>query len=370
MGLRVHQTGTRRYLVGLIDQAPSFEGAFPSEEITMKKLLFLLATLLSVSAQAETVGSNTTETLALAPGQRLTVTTGATEAIVQRYNGALLVETTGPAASTTTIYGEYFVGQQFTITALSSPVTYEITQSNDAVRTGIFTVTGGTIDDATITDATITDADITGGTIDEADITGGTASDIDITMSVITTSEVTDTTAFSLIENIQFLPVVGAPDDAVQGTLSRNPAGDDNALTFTAVAYGAIGNATTVTYVDPEANDAELSVVVTGSSITVNLATGEAGAITSTAAQILTAIEASAPASALVTVAIDATDSGEADDGSGVVTALSLGTMSGGAGTGIGTAGTGSIAIDYDNGKLYINSGTMAVPVWDLVTSS
>lgn len=38
--------------------------------------------------------------------------------------------------------------------------------------------------------------------------------------------------------------------------------------------------------------------------------------------------------------------------------------------TGEGEAGIGSLYIDYTNGKLYINGGTQAEPVWKLVTSA
>lgn len=156
----------------------------------------------------------------------------------------------------------------------------------------------------------------------------------------------------------------GVPVNAAQATLSRNPAGDDNALTFTSVAYGMGANSITITYVDPGANDAALGVVVVGNAITVNLATDGGGLITSTAALVLAAIEASGPASALVTVAIDATDSGVADDGSGVVTALASAPMTSGAGTAIGLVVPGGLLSDTTNANIYRNDGTQAVPVW------
>ncbi len=172
-------------------------------------------------------------------------------------------------------------------------------------------------------------------------------------------------------ENVEaFVPAAlhianaGAPVNAAQATLSRNPAGDDNALTFTAVAYGVGGNDITIAYVDPGANDAELSVAVVGSDITVNLATGVAGAITSTAAEVLAAIEASVAAAALVTVAIDATDSGVGDDGSGVVTALASAPMTSGAGTALGEVLPGGLLSDTTNANVYRNDGTQAAPVW------
>jgi hypothetical protein len=39
-------------------------------------------------------------------------------------------------------------------------------------------------------------------------------------------------------------------------------------------------------------------------------------------------------------------------------------------GTGIGFAGIGSIYVDTTNGKLYVNGGTLAQPVWKIVTSA
>lgn len=156
----------------------------------------------------------------------------------------------------------------------------------------------------------------------------------------------------------------GAPEDGVQATLSCNPAGDDNALTFTAVAYGADGNSITIEYVDPAANDAELSVSVTDTAITVNLATDEAGLITSTAADVLAAIEAAPAADALVTVVIDASDTGAGDDGSGVVTALASAPMTGGEGTSIDVSPPGGLYIDTTNAVVYRNDGTAAAPVW------
>lgn len=156
----------------------------------------------------------------------------------------------------------------------------------------------------------------------------------------------------------------GVPDATAHSALTVNPTGDDNGLIFTAVAYGAGGDDISVRYVDPAANDAELSVAVVGSAITVNLATDSGGTITSTAADVLAAIEASPAADALVTVAIMTADSGTADDGTGVVTARSLANLAGGTGVGIGVAGKGSRYTDITNGTLYLNTGTKAVPVW------
>jgi len=72
-------------------------------------------------------------------------------------------------------------------------------------------------------------------------------------------------------------------------------------LTYTAVALGTGGNSITITYVDPGVS-APLSVGVVGNAITVNLA-HDGIAITSTANTVKAAIIASAPSSALVSVA-------------------------------------------------------------------
>ena len=100
--------------------------------------------------------------------------------------------------------------------------------------------------------------------------------------------------------------------------------GSNNDLVFTAVQEGASGEAITVRYLDPAANDAVESVSVSGNAITVNLATGVAGAITSTGDSIKASLLASAAASALVT-AVDAAS----NDGSGAVTALSATALGG-----------------------------------------
>lgn len=112
---------------------------------------------------------------------------------------------------------------------------------------------------------------------------------------------------------------------ATKASLSTALTGTNNDLDFTAVERDAYGNSVTIAYVDPSANSAALSVVVTGKAIVVNLATGSGGAITSTAAQVKAAIEAHTPASRLVTVA-----NKSGNDGTGVVTALAATALSGG----------------------------------------
>lgn len=158
----------------------------------------------------------------------------------------------------------------------------------------------------------------------------------------------------------------------VQATLSTNLTGTNNDLTYTAVDGGTAGNSITIAYVDPSGNDQELGVVVTDTDIVVNLATGGAGAITSTAADIEAAIEADEDAAALVTVA-----NKTGNDGTGVVTALAETALAGGLGaesvavvettpgvdaTGLGV-GIGALLRDTTNGVLY-QTTTAGVPTW------
>lgn len=106
-----------------------------------------------------------------------------------------------------------------------------------------------------------------------------------------------------------------------------DPVGNDNALLFVATAL--TGNAITIAYVDPEGPDELLSVDVDGTAITVNLATDDEEAITSTAAEIQAAIEASGAANALVDVTIVDSDGGESV-GEGIVTAMDATTLEAG----------------------------------------
>lgn len=114
--------------------------------------------------------------------------------------------------------------------------------------------------------------------------------------------------------------VIGTAPDAqqeVKASLQIGVVGSNNALTFTSKLPGELGNSSSLTLVDPKANNAALSISVSGRDVTVRLATGVAGAITTTATQLKTAIEANASAHALFTI----TNTG-ASTGAGVVAAL------------------------------------------------
>lgn len=81
-------------------------------------------------------------------------------------------------------------------------------------------------------------------------------------------------------------------------------------LTYTAIAAGPDGNNINITHVNPAANSAPLTVTVFVTSITVSLATNESGTITSTAAQVKSAVNANAAAAALVLCEDEGTGSG------------------------------------------------------------
>lgn len=109
----------------------------------------------------------------------------------------------------------------------------------------------------------------------------------------------------------------------IKAALTTALAGTNNDLVFTAKVGGPAGNSIRVQYVVSGTNTA-LSVSVQGFDIIVTVATDGAAAATSTSAQVKSAIEA--VASGLVTIAHAASN-----DGTGIVAALSLTALTGGA---------------------------------------
>jgi fibronectin-binding autotransporter adhesin len=91
----------------------------------------------------------------------------------------------------------------------------------------------------------------------------------------------------------------------------------NNDLIFAAKAGGVAGEQISIEYVNPGLPDSPISASVSGSAVLVSLATDSLGAIISTAADVKAAIEASAPVSALISVANAA-----GNDGSGLVDPL------------------------------------------------
>jgi hypothetical protein len=102
-----------------------------------------------------------------------------------------------------------------------------------------------------------------------------------------------------------------------KAVLSTDLADANNDLDFTAVRGGKRGNAIQVEYLDPDAANKALQLTVVGTKLSFSLATNGAGAITTTAGEILAAYRQSAEARALVTAVLKA-----GNDGTGVVIAM------------------------------------------------
>ena len=120
---------------------------------------------------------------------------------------------------------------------------------------------------------------------------------------------------------------------SVAASATLVPAGDNNDIVITAKTAGVEDNSIWVELRDPAGNDKDLAVLLEGDAIVVSLSTSAAGAITSTAAQVIEAINKDLDAKQLV-VASNAAD----NDGTGVVTAITATPLAG------GTASAGSAA--------------------------
>lgn len=122
-------------------------------------------------------------------------------------------------------------------------------------------------------------------------------------------------------------------------------------LTYTADNGGTAGNSVSVTYVNPGVANATISVSVSGSDITVNLATDGLGALTSTADQIKTAVDGLAAAAALVDVTVSGTGT--------TVQAAQAKTLLAG-----GKSALDSLPATGEAGKLYVTLDTNRVYRW------
>lgn len=119
--------------------------------------------------------------------------------------------------------------------------------------------------------------------------------------------------------------LVAGSELGAKATLNTGTVADNNALTFTAVKLGTYGNDITVALVDPGESDKELAVAVAGKDITITLATGSTGAITSTGDTVAAAVANKPEAAALVTVANTSTSTG-----AGAVVAETAAALAGG----------------------------------------
>lgn len=128
-------------------------------------------------------------------------------------------------------------------------------------------------------------------------------------------------------------PVADVNLGIVAASLATSFTAKNSNLLFVAKAEGTVGNAIKVAFVDPAAADQTLSLVVAEKTITLNLATDDAKAITTTANDVIAAILDDAEARKLV----DATPA-KGNSGAGVVSALAATALTG------GTAGAGGKA--------------------------
>jgi len=145
------------------------------------------------------------------------------------------------------------------------------------------------------------------------------------------------------------------PVNAVAAVLTTALTGDNNDLLFTAKTKSVDGNSISIIYVDPgEAGD--IAVGVTDNDIVLTLAYAE-NAITSTASDIKTAIEANENAAALVTVANAAENTG-----AGIVTAMAKTNLMGG----VDATEANKGAAFFDENYLYvaIDDNTVADTNW------
>jgi hypothetical protein len=110
--------------------------------------------------------------------------------------------------------------------------------------------------------------------------------------------------------------------DGTYGTLTSDSAPSDSDLVWTAKSRHIGTDKISITMVAPAAPSAALGVVVTGRDIVVNLATSTASAVVSTATQVKAAVDGSAAAAALVSVALETV-------GAGVVSAKAKATLDG-----------------------------------------
>lgn len=112
---------------------------------------------------------------------------------------------------------------------------------------------------------------------------------------------------------------------AVKASKVTGVVDNENAILWTAVSGGTGGNNIKVALIDPAGNNKSLEVTVVNNEIRVQVATGDAGAITSTAADVIAAVNTS-----LLNGLVVAANSGTSD-GTGVVAAVAATALAGGA---------------------------------------
>lgn len=140
--------------------------------------------------------------------------------------------------------------------------------------------------------------------------------------------EVTEgTRPIRTVESAVIGVVVTAPDadPGVAASAVLGAAANNNAILTTATNAGSAGNLISLALVDPGDVSQALTITVSGSASTVSLATDEFGDITSTAAEVINALNLDAGASALIEA-----DNAVGSSGAAVVEAVAATTLIGG----------------------------------------
>lgn len=230
--------------------------------------------------------------------------------------------------------------------ALNPFVTQSVLNGNDGTNANTFTV----------------DEDSTAGKI-KIDVALGAA---DKTMT-ITNAALTDDRVVTIKNETQILaneadvaekmdlPSEVTPVNGEKATVTIDMTNVDADLTYTAVVFGEDGNDITVTHVDPSANNATLDVTVSGTDITVSLATDGGGLITSTAAQVKAAVNADPEASLLVLCE-------DENAGAGVVNAVVQTPLTGGVDVTAGEVGQ----VLFSSTEAFIKLGAQTWKKWSL----
>lgn len=163
-------------------------------------------------------------------------------------------------------------------------------------------------------------------------VVDGAAADQDIPVAGITAQD-TLASVVRLVNGIE-----------VRASVATGVVGNNNAIRWTSAVPGEAGNLVAVVLQDPGAGNQPLSVSVSGSVVTVSLATDAGGAITSTAQDVIGAVNGHAVASVLVQAANEG-----ASDGTGVVAAVAETHLADGVGTPTGLDDqVGNAAISSD----------------------
>lgn len=153
-------------------------------------------------------------------------------------------------------------------------------------------------------------------------VTGGITIDSSEISAVEGVKEVKAGTVMGKQDNGLYIPVT----DKVAATVVTGSVGSNNAILWTAKVPGAAGEAIKVQLLDPSANSQDLAVSVVGDAVVASLKTGSAGAIESTANEVIAAVNAHIVAKTLVVAA----KSG-ASTGAGVVAAVAATALDNGA---------------------------------------